>query len=387
MNAIKRKTQASLFVGGALLLGLTGISQAATISPSTYSATIGVGETITVDKTVTIDEGDLASKVDFYFLADNTGSMGGVINSVRTVGTSLLSALSASFSDSAFGVGRYFGDPGEYGSNGNDLAYDVLQTVTTSSAAATSAMSSWVASGGGDGPEANFYALHQAATEGGPTDGVGATDNGLGGGEATGWRAGAQKVVLWFGDVSSHPTSAADSRNTVDQSEAIAALVDAGVTVIGLNSRGAGSGIDTFGQASAVTSATGGALVNSFAGVPISNIVSTISAAVTAGLSSVDINLISDPGSIPGLDVSYACADVLGCTDVGAGESRSLTMTVTGTAAGTYSYNTVLAGFPEVIEEDTIIVGGDTTVPEPSLIVLMGIGMLTFGAARVSRKR
>ena len=372
-----------LFLAGtALVWGWMGVANAASITPETFTATIDVGETITVDKTVSISEGDVAEKVDFYFLADNTGSMGSVINNVRSVATSLMTSLSAAYSDAAFGVGRYFGDPGEIGESVTS-AYDVLTTSTTNTATAQAGINSWIASGGGDGPEANFFALHQAATDGGATDGIGATDTGVGGGESVGWRGATQKVVLWFGDIASHPFF--DTEDTVDQAEVIAALNAGGVTVIGLNSRGAGSGIDGGGQATAVTDATGGELVNSFSSVPVGDIVDTILDAVDVALGTVDISLFSDPGSVPGLSISYACTDALGCSDVAGGESRELEMTITGLAEGDYSYDTVLSGFPGVREADRIIVGeggGDDdvpSVPEPSVLLLMSIGLLGLG--------
>ncbi len=345
-----------IVAGSAILWGGIGVANAASITPGTFTDTIDVGETITVEKTVTIETGDVASKVDFYFLADNTGSMGGIIGNVKTVAGALLASLSSSYSDAAFGVGRYLGDPGEL-SYDLDTAYDVIQTSTTTTADAQTGINSWFAGGGADTPEANFYALHQAATDGGPTDGIGDDDTGVGGGESVGWRAATQKVVLWFGDNPSHPTSPSSLTNTVDQAEALAALVANGVTVIGLNSSGALTGIDAFGQATAITDGTGGALVNSFSGVAIGDIVSTIEAAVGAALGTVDISLFADP-SHAGIDVSYACTDVLGCNDVAAGESRTLAMTVTGLASGDYSYDTVLSGFPTVTEADRIIVRG-----------------------------
>lgn len=361
----------ALLCGG---LGM-GVANAATISPTSYSTTIGVGETVTVEKTVTIEDGDVASKVDFYFLADNTGSMGGVIGNVKSTAGALLTALDAAYADAAFGVGRYLGDPGEAGET-IDSAYDVITTSRTDTVAVQAGIDSWYASGGGDFPEAGFFALHQAATDGGATDGIGATDTGVGGGESVDWRAATAKVVLWFGDASSHPDGSTE--DTVDQAEAIAALNAAGVTVIGLNSVAAGGGIDTDGQATAVTDATGGDLVNSFASVPVADIVDTILAAVDVALGTVDISLFADP-AFAGIDVHYACTDVLGCSDVEAGESRTLEMTVTGVAAGDYSYDTVLAGFPTVVEHDRIRV---TDAPEPSVLFLLSAGLIALGFTR-----
>ena len=49
-------------------------------------------------------------------------------------------------------------------------AYRVDQQLTSNKVAARTAMDAWEADGGGDIPEANYFALHQLATEGGPTD-------------------------------------------------------------------------------------------------------------------------------------------------------------------------------------------------------------------------
>ncbi len=373
-----------ILAGSTLLFGSMGIVNAASITPGSFSATIGVGETITVEKTVTIAEGDVADKVDFYFLADNTGSMGGVISSVKSVASSLLTSLSGAYTDAAFGVGSYLGDPGESSYDIN-TAYDVITTSTTNTATAQAGINTWNASGGADFPEANFFALHQAATDGGATDGIGATDTGVGGGESVDWRAATQKVVLWFGDASSHPTSASDTVDTVDQAEAIAALNAAGVTVIGLNTTSAGFGIDTSGQATAVTDATGGALVNNFGSVPLADIVATILDAVDVALGTVDISLFANP-ALAGLDIFYACTDALGCNNVAGGESRTLDMTVTGLAPGDYSYDTVLSGFPSVVEADRIIVTGASSVPEPSVLLLLSAGLIGFGFTRRRNK-
>ena len=217
-------------------------------------------------------------------------------------------------------------------------------------------------------------------------DDIGTTDTGVGSGESVEWRAGTQKVILWFGDVPSHPTPG-DSIDTVDQLEALTALAASGVTVIGLNSVGATFGIDQFGQATAITDGTGGVLINSFAGVAVGEIVTSILGAVGEALGTVDISLFSDPAAVPGLDISYACTDVLGCTNVAAGESRTLEMTVTGLAAGDYSYDTVLAGFPTVTEADRIIVGGVASVAAPQTLALMSVGLLIVGWAQRRRRQ
>jgi hypothetical protein len=360
--------KASAFV----LLSTSSISVfSASITPDSFEATIDVGETVTVTKTITTDVGG-ASKVDVFFLADNTGSMSGVINNVRNAATAILSGLSAVISDVAFGVARYFGDPKEGGED-FDSAYDVLQPITTVGATAVASMGSWIASGGGDSPEANFYAIQQASTEGANTDGIGSTDpvGGDGTGEATGWRDGAAKILLWFGDVSSHTT-------TVDELEAIEAAQDNGVTVIAFNSSSAGSGIDSSSQASNVTAATGGSLINNFSSLSGDALTAAVLASIDLATSTFDLDLFT-VGDTSGLDVSFSCMSAEGCDDVVGGESREFEMSITGLTSGVYDFDVGVTGISGLFESDLITVRGSTDVPAPATITLLGSALLLLG--------
>lgn len=367
---------------GAVVAGacaFAGVAHAGTISPASFSAALAVGDSVTVEKTVTTDVGG-ASKVDVFFLTDDTGSMGGVINNVKSQALSLLTGLQAEYADIAFGVGSYDGDPRE----GNPIAsppaanltasYSRQAQVTTNAATAQTAINTWAAGGGGDGPEANFFALHQVATSGGPTDGLGTTDPGYQTNLATGWRPGAARVVVWFGDIVSHTT-------TVDQTEVINALVANDVTVVALNSGGANGGIDGSGQASALVAATGGVLINNFASVPSGNIVAAIVAAIGEVTDTLDLTLQVVGGAPVGLDVSFTCTDAAGCDDVPGGASRTFDMTITALAEGTYSFTVVAPGVAGAEESDRIVVG-EGHIPEPGTLGLIGLGLAGLGAAR-----
>ncbi|MEA5414605.1 hypothetical protein [Synechococcus sp. BA-132 BA5] len=352
------------------------------IAPSSFSTSLNVGEMVTVAKEVFTEAG--SALVDILFLADNTGSMGGVINSVKTTSASLLSQLNTTFSDARFAVARYFGDPSEFGSTagnpGFDIAYDVLTPLTDSTDSVTSGINSWIASGGGDGPEANFYALQQAVSNGASTcPGLGSQAGFCGGsGEAIGWRPGASKVVLWFGDATSH-------QNTVTLDNVKTAL--SGSKVVALNSTGAGGGIDgnfqdggqAGNQASSIVTALGSdaAIFNNFASVPPDNIVTTITELVGDVTDTIDLSLAVGSGDTSGLDIAFTCTDPLGCDDVTLGDSRTFDMKITALTPGTYDFTVIAPGVAGAVETDSITVrdrdeGPTDTVPGP--LPLLGVG-------------
>ena len=79
-------------------------AQAQSIDPATFSGTMDVGETITIHKTITLSESG-ANLVDLFFLADNTGSMGGIVNNAKNGASAILSNVPTG-ADYNFGVGR-----------------------------------------------------------------------------------------------------------------------------------------------------------------------------------------------------------------------------------------------------------------------------------------
>jgi len=143
-----------------------GQAMAGSINPSTFNASIAIGDTVKIVKKIFTDVG--GGLVDFLFLADNTRSMGGVIGNVQSVANQLLTNLSTTYTGSQFAVARYFGDPSESGETFNS-SYDVLQKITPLTPLAVAGINNWFASGGGDLPESNFYALQQGVQNGATT--------------------------------------------------------------------------------------------------------------------------------------------------------------------------------------------------------------------------
>lgn len=335
------------------LLGIVGLFAVATpaawaqsISPSSYSATINLGQTITIDKTITLAASG-ATKVDVVFLADNTGSMGGTVNNAQSGATAIMNGLSGDYN---FGVARYYGDPVE--GVPPTSAFNYLTPLSSSVAAAQTGVNAWNASGGGDTPEANYFALKQTA-------------------DTSAWRADAQRIVVWFGDAPSHT-------ETTTRTDAVNALTTAGAKVVAFNNGSAGTGLDgSYGtdlnQASSLIGAVGGSLTNNFTSLSSAEFVTKVTEQIS--LASSSLNLVFGSNLLgSGLTLGFTCTDVLGCTDVKGGESRTFRLSITGNLAGTYAFDVFARGVAAT-EHDVITVAA---VPEPSaaLMVLGGAGVL-----------
>jgi len=88
-------------------------------------------------------------------------------------------------------------------------------------AAVQSAVNVWTAAEGSDSSEGQLWALQQVATD-----------------PAIGWRPGAKRIVVWFGDAPGHdPVCAAISGAAADVTEATAtaALQAASITVVAVS--------------------------------------------------------------------------------------------------------------------------------------------------------
>jgi hypothetical protein len=326
-------------------LGFVPLSFAGSLSPSTYSNNIQVGQTVSVNRTVTLDP-DTVGKLDILFLADNTGSMGSAIANVKANAQSLLQGLSNTYSDIQIGVAKYGSDPSEFNSSyakysRSRAAYKLLEPVNGGTIQnSVAAINLWTASNGGDWPEANFFALHQAATSG---DSI----NGFYTGYDTKWRSDAKKVIIWFGDAYSHTS-------TVNQTQAIQALVGNDITVLAILTQTGDlsltDGINKDSQATSITSATGGIYQTS----TTSALTNTISSLITQ-TTSLDLQFDTQ-GNTSGLNISFTCTDSQGCNDVPGGASRQFRMDIRGLTRGTYNFATRVSNVSGAVANDTITV-------------------------------
>ena len=150
------------------LLLLPTFALADTISPDTVTVFGDPTKVVTkvVHKTVTITAGTpTTAQADIFFLSDTTGSMGGTIATVKTMPRPLWPPLPAWVTCNGLSANTKTSvDP---------FAYRLNQAMTTNQASVQTGINQWVASGGGDIPEANLFGIQQATTA------------------ASGWRAGS----------------------------------------------------------------------------------------------------------------------------------------------------------------------------------------------------
>lgn len=297
----KTRLIAGILVTMLLTLALA-LPAAAQVEPAMVDAELEPGESMTVIKEVTT--APIPPNPDIYFLCDTTGSMGPIIEAMRNNADAILAAIVAAQPSAQFGVGNYKDFPYD------PYAFQHQQSITDDTAAVSAAIGAWSAGGGGDGPEAQFYALDRLA------DGTG-----------IGWRDIGTKIVVWFGDAPAHdpvPMAATGLGYDITEATVTADLVAAGIKVIAISwDSGDPSpyrlGLDddpnvgggdyavaygtvedgTSGQASRIATATGGAYL--FAATP-----EEAAAAVLAGIEQLTTDVWWEVEADPGLTVTLS---------------------------------------------------------------------------------
>jgi uncharacterized repeat protein (TIGR01451 family) len=244
-----------------LLQAATTVAAAAPgVTPSTLTATLLPGGSMTIGKSV--ETPPIPPNPDIVFLADTTSSMGGAISNVQAGAGTIMSTVLAAQPTSQFGVAHYTDQDCP-----NSFVLDQALTGNTATVqAALNGLTTPNEACNSDAAEDYINALYQLATS-----------------SAVGWRAGSTRIVVLFGDSSSH-----DPSEGISLAQAIAALNAASIRVIAVNVPGTSgflfNGLDNSGQATAIATATGGVFLNAPA-------TSDISATILAGLANLPVTV------------------------------------------------------------------------------------------------
>ncbi|MBN2136514.1 MAG: PEP-CTERM sorting domain-containing protein [Sedimentisphaerales bacterium] len=356
---------AGLLLSSGALGAITG-----TLTPTSIAEVHDFGETRTYTLDYCVDISSGLGKADVLFLTDTTASMGGYIDGIKLAFGGIITSIDTELPglDIEYGVADYkdYLDGGYYSSYG----VNVRQPFTSNTGAAQSAINGMYAMGGYDTPEEQLKAMVSLANNwlnpSGPI--------GLNG------RADAQKILIWAGDAEGHYYGGGgDGPDDYypSLSNALAALNSQGILTFGLNTKGAGDGIDLdhggANQASYLTENTGGQLFNNVSSAS-SEIQATIVDAVTAGvevLSNITLALQSDSYFIVGpmnqtITGSWTPDDSPVCG------SFEFDVTAPETVCS-MDFEVVLMGNGAELDSTTVHV---ETVPEPATLLLLSLGGL-----------
>jgi uncharacterized repeat protein (TIGR01451 family) len=316
-----------------LVLAVGSVATAADppgVTPKTYTNTLLPGQSAAVPKTVQTSE--IPPNPDLVFLADTTGSMGGAIGNVQTNATDVMNQVLAAQPTSNFGAASYKDFTNSICAP-DPYVFRVDTALTSLTGDVQTGINSWSAFGGCDTPEADLFGLESVAN-------------------TFAWRTGSSRIIAWFGDAPGHDPSDGSTLAT-----ATAALVAQGIRVIAINV----GNLDAFGQATAITTATGGTLLNGVSSSDVSN-------AILEGLHSLPVTVSPVVGPCDSqLHVSLLPPTATGTS----GDSFPFTETITvdpSALGGTYSCHVsfLLNGVPAGPDFDEAIT---ITVPSPDLSV------------------
>jgi hypothetical protein len=336
--------------------------------PTTFNAKTGVGETVSVKRTVTITKEVSSAKIDIFFLFDTTGSMRDTIEAAQLNASEILSNASK-MGDVSFGVGYYQDFPvADYGGKG-DVAYQQLQDITDNAESVKNAIDHLPLGWGGDGPEANLYALSEVASK-------------------TSWRKDSIRIVIWFGDCPGHDgKSEASYPSRIGLSDVITTLKSGDIIVeaVDLALLDQWDKDDVYwaeynylaGQATAITTATGGKIFTPDGG-DISGIVKIIDDALKSAFAEYKEVKLVFSGKNAGLGAEISPAAITGSFDRSAERIFDFNITYKGLVPGSYQFD-VLAKLDNktvAVAKDTVEVSGQPECPAKGAFTVGDAGLV-----------
>ena len=196
---MKTKNINYLVVSLVLMMVVSALAMpaSATITPDTFTATLDAGECVDVEKEVFLP--GHAPTVDVIFAFDLMGSRGGIINEAKAKSGVIMTKLGADYPgvDFNYGVMSYMDYPRSYSSCGysatygdasyGDYAYSLDQSLTSDQTVISSAITALVLGSGWDGPQDYTRIMYESYAD-----------------PSVGWRTGAKKIVVNFGDYVPH---------------------------------------------------------------------------------------------------------------------------------------------------------------------------------------
>jgi hypothetical protein len=257
----------SITTARALVLAGTAFADLG-VSPARVNQPSDPGSSFNIEKIVTTPE--ILPKPDVVLLVDVTGSMNDTIENIKTNLHSVISTVRDAQPNAQFAVAS-FGDLAD--PNG----FDVVQGLTDDNIALQDAVNSLRADHGGDEAEDWINALYLLSTG------------------AISFRTGGSRIIVLIGDAPSHDPSGGHTL-----AGATGALTAANIRVIGVNV----GRLDRDGQATVVTSATGGMIIGSAA--------DEVSEAIVSGLKNLDVTVKPDVVLCDaGLSVEFEPTEIL----------------------------------------------------------------------------
>lgn len=265
------------------------ISSEVKISPKMNK--FSISEKMKLCETITVClSSEMKRKADVYFLADTTGSMSSELTAIKSGIGSIISSLNATGHDINYGVGNYKDFPTDV------YAFQHQQNVTSNIGLVTSSVNTWTHNGGGDGPEGQLFALDQIAKN------------------PIGWRPGAKKIIVWFGDAPGHDPicpSISGLGYAITETSVITALNAKSIEVLAISTKtfygldfdpnlyasnyGSCTPSGSSGQGTRIATQTGG---NYFSNISASALVTTIISSITTSLSTITSLQLVPKGAI-----------------------------------------------------------------------------------------